>query len=163
MKAIAAFLAAIMLASAAEGAQHPPERPSWRGPSIDHQRQLVREAADLMDEYARRLRAGDRAGIAALYDPDGAVLVMNGQRIYADRPDIARRYADERWQAPTSFEWRTLHYEAVGPDAVVVLGEFAWSDAGGPPATGFYHGLLRRDGDRLFIRIEDETFEAGSG
>lgn len=61
-----------------------------------------------------------------------------------------------RWSPPASFEWRGLAYEPVGPDAVVVTGQFLWGEASGAPLTFSYTGLLvRRDG-RLRIRLEDE-------
>ena len=132
------------------------EAPSWRGPSLAHQQRLVADAEAFMAEYGRLLLAGDRAGIAALYDPDGAILVRGGRRIVATMDEIIARYRD-RWGPPQSFEWRDLHYEAAGPDAVVVLGKFAWGEGSGSPEIGLYNALLRRHQGRLVIRIEDEA------
>ena len=153
----AALLAAAALAAAPGCTTAGMETPSWRGPSAAHQRQLLGEAEAFMADYARRLLAGDRAAIAALYDPDGAILLRNGRRIVASHADIARRYAGASWQPPARFEWRDLHFEAAGAEAVIVLGTFAWSEGEGPPAIGSYHALLRREADGLFIRIEDEA------
>lgn len=133
------------------------EIPSWRGPSLAHQRQLVSEAEAFMADYARRLLVGDRAAIAALYDPDGTVLVRNGHRTNAEHADIVQRYASESWQPPAAFRWPDLHFEAVGPDAIAVLGSFVWGAADGTELVGAYHALLRREDGRLRIRIEDET------
>jgi len=110
-----------------------------------------------MADYAERIRAGDRVGIAALYDPQGAILVRGGQRIVSTYAEVVQRYARQQWQPPARFEWRDLHYEAVGADAVIVLGKFAWHGAEGPALIGTYNALLRRQGDRLVIRIEDEA------
>ena len=110
-----------------------------------------------MANYARVLLAGDRAGIAALYDPDGAILVRNGRKEIVDSEQVAARYAGANWQPPARFTWPELHFEAVGPDSVVVLGTFAWGKADGSTIDGTYHSVLRRDGDRLVIRIEDEA------
>ena len=158
MRRIALILAAAVLA-AAPGFSRPAaeEIPSWRGPTLVHQRQLVREAEAFMAEYARLLLAGDRRAIAALYDPDGAILVRNGRRIYASHADVVQRYAREGWQPPAGFAWRDLHFEAVGPEAVTILGAFEWSEGDGRPEAGSYHALLRREDGRLFIRIEDEA------
>ncbi|MGQ0559667.1 MAG: nuclear transport factor 2 family protein [Sphingosinicella sp.] len=108
-----------------------------------------------MADYARLLLAGDRAALAALYDPDGTILVRGGRRIDATMDEIVARYR-HRWGPPQSFEWRDLHYEAAGPDAIVVLGKFAWGEGSGPPDIGLYHALLRRHRGQLVIRIEDE-------
>jgi ketosteroid isomerase-like protein len=154
---IAVSLAVALAAMAAAGcAGRGAEIPTWRGPSLAHQLQIIREAEAFMADYARLLLSGDRAAIAALYDPDGAILVRNGQRIAASRADMVQRYARESWQPPVTFAWRNLHFEAVGADAVVVLGEFAWG-AGDLPRIGTYNALLRREEGRLFIRIEDEA------
>lgn len=112
-----------------------------------------------MADYARLLLAGDRSGIAALYDPDGALLVRDGQRSLASHADIVQRYAGDSWQPPARFHWRDLHFEAAGPEAVAVLGTFVWEESAAPPLIGSYHALLRREEDRLVIRIEDEALD----
>ena len=132
------------------------ELPTWAGPSLAHQRQLVREAETFMADYARLLLAGDRARIAALYDPDGAVLVRNGRRTMASRADIVAQYASESWQPPATFTWRNLYFAAAGPETVVVLGEFVWGEAESS-MTGTYHAILRRENGALVIWIEDEA------
>ena len=135
----------------------------WRGPSLAHQRRLLGEAEAFMADYARRLLAGDRAGIAALYDRDGVILIRGGQRINASHAEVVRRYAGAGWGPPASFEWRDLHFEAAGPDAVIVLGRFAWGEGDRPAVIGTYHALLRREDGRLAIRIEDEAIVPAAG
>lgn len=110
-----------------------------------------------MADYADRIRSGDRAGIAALYDPAGSILIRGGRRIVATREEMIRRYARPGWQPPVEFEWRELHFEPAGPDSVVVLGKFAWRGSDGPARIGTYNALLRRVDGRLVIRIEDEA------
>jgi ketosteroid isomerase-like protein len=157
VRPVLAIVAAAALAAPGGCARGGHEIPSWSGPSVAHQLQLIREAEAFMANYARLLLAGDRAAIAALYDPDGAILVLNGRRTDADQAEIVRRYSAAQWRPPSSFRWHELHYEAVGPDAVSVLGGFEWGEGGGPPVAGSYHALLRRENGRLFIRIEDEA------
>ena len=154
MKKRSALLTALSLAAA--GCATAYETPSWRGSPV-HRQSLLNEAESFMARYAELIRAGDRAGIAALYDPDGAVLIRGGRRTLISYGDIVRRYARPEWQPPTRFEWRDLHYEAAGPDSVVVLGKFAWQNNEGPAEIGTYNALLRRSGERLLIRIEDEA------
>ena len=156
MRCVVPLAAALAVMAAAGCAGRGAEIPSWRGPSLAHQLQIVRDAEAFMADYARLLRSGDRAAIAALYDPDGAILVRNGERIAASPADMVQRYARESWQPPVTFAWQNLHFEAVGAGAVVILGEFAWG-GGGSPQIGTYHALLRREEGRLFIRIEDEA------
>lgn len=110
-----------------------------------------------MADYARHLIAGDREAIVALYAPEGAVVVRAGQRTLVSRADIAARYANDRWQPPTTFTWRNLYITAAGPETVVVLGQFVWGEANGVRVTGTYHALLRRENGSLAIMIEDEA------
>lgn len=62
--------------------------------------------------------------------------------------------------APAAFEWQDLAYEPAGPDAVVVVGRFLWTDTAGAAAEAYsYTALLRRQGGTLRIRVEDEAPE----
>lgn len=116
---------------------------------------LVREAEAFMESYARDLRAGAREAIAARYDPRGAYMVGFGKSRLVPADSLRASYTST-WSPPASFEWRGLAYEPVGPDAVVVTGQFVWGLPTGAPMTFSYTGLLvRRDG-RFRIRLEDE-------
>jgi hypothetical protein len=117
---------------------------------------IVAEAQAFMADYARDLLAGDRAAIAARYDPDGAHLLFAGSYAFRSHAAIAERYATQ-WERPAAFAWRNLAYEPAGPDAVVVVGQFVWTPPGGPPETFSYSALLRRRGEALRIRVEDEA------
>lgn len=110
-----------------------------------------------MDAYARDLIAGDRAAIAARYDRTGAWLIREGEKSFVPYDAIVSRYASPRWSPPASFEWRDLSWEAVGSDAVVVLGHFVWARQGDAnPMSISYTALLRRQDGELRIRMEDE-------
>ncbi len=113
------------------------------------------EARAMMQTYAEVLRAGNRAGIADLYDPRGAWLIWEGQGRFHDHETITRRYA-EGWSAPADFEWRDLTFMVNGPDRVTVSGRFLWTEAGRAPETLFYHGQFARHEGRLRIQVEHE-------
>ncbi|HEX8191503.1 MAG TPA: nuclear transport factor 2 family protein [Allosphingosinicella sp.] len=117
---------------------------------------IVPEAQAFMAAYARDLVAGDRAAVAARYDRAGAHVLFAGSYRFATHAEIAQRYATQ-WQPPTAFEWRNLAYEPAGPDAVVVVGQFLWTENGAPPLTFSYSALLRRRDGALRIRVEDEA------
>ena len=122
---------------------------------------LVGEAEAFMAAYAEEIRRGDRAAIAARYFRTGAILIRGGRRQFATHADIVARYNRPAWSPPATFEWRDLHFEAVGSDAVVVIGKFAWGERQGPPGIGTYNALLRREDGELRIRIEDEAADQG--
>jgi len=72
-------------------------------------------------------------------------------------------YRGAAWKPPASFEWRDLTFEPIGPDAVVVAGQFVWGPvAGAPPMTLSYTSLLRRQEGALRIRLEDESVDPAS-
>lgn len=119
---------------------------------------IVAEARAFMADYAEALRRGDRAGIAARYDPDGAWVLGDGRSEFETAARIASVYASDAWQPPAAFDWVDLGYEPAGPDAVVVLGRFAWTPrAGAAPMIFSYTALLRRRDGRLRIRLENES------
>jgi hypothetical protein len=110
-----------------------------------------------MDAYTRELRAGDRAALAARYDEAGAYLVGPGGRDLLPSDAIAARYRDPAWQPPAAFAWQELSFDALGPDAVLVVGRFVWTRAPGqPPVRVDYSAVLRRRAERLRIRLEDQ-------
>lgn len=146
MRFIAAFLA--LFAVAAPVAAQPAEPP------------IVAEARAFMAAYATALREGDRAGIAARYDRTGAFHLGNGHKSFETYAAIQALYASAAWQRPHGFEWRDLSYEPVGPDAVVIAGQFEWTPReGAMPSTYSYTALLRRQDGALRIRLEDESLQ----
>lgn len=116
---------------------------------------LVREAEAFMESYARDLRSGAREAIAARYDRRGAYMVGFGRSELVPADSLREQYRTS-WRPPASFEWRGLAYEPVGPDAVVVTGQFVWGRPTGAPRTFSYTGLLVRQDGQLRIRLEDE-------
>jgi ketosteroid isomerase-like protein len=125
---------------------------------------LLDEARAFMDSYARDLRAGDRTAVAARYDRAGAFQVGMGRKALQSHAEITAQYAAGTWQPPTSFAWQDLSYEALGPDAVLVVGRFEWGlRTQQPPIRFSYTGILRRRRDgALRIRLEDESADPAS-
>ncbi len=147
MRFIAALLA--LLALAPPLAAQPGEFPET---------QLFREAQNFMADYANALRRGDRAGIAARYDPEGAWVVGDGASRFETHARLTAVYAGAAWQPPHRFEWRDLSYLMLGPDTVLVVGLFLWTPA--PDATSLtysYTALLERQDGVLRIRLEHES------
>ncbi len=125
--------------------------------------ELVQQARTFMDAYGRDLRSGDRAAIAARYDRSGAYFLGNGRKEWVSYDSIEAQYRGPGWSPPAAFEWRDLSIESVGPDAVVVAGQFLWTRmAGMAPMTFSYTGLLRRRDGELRIRLEDESLDPRS-
>ncbi len=154
MRFIAALL--VLLAIAAPTAAQPGE------PFPDTR--LFREARTFMADYAEDLRRGNRAGIAARYDREGAWVVGDGASRFETHAQIIAAYADTRWQPPARFEWRDLSYLMVGPDRVLVVGLFLWTPAAdAAPLTFSYTALLQRQDGPLRIRMEHESTGAGRG
>jgi hypothetical protein len=54
--------------------------------------------------------------------------------------------------------WKDVDYEALGADAVVIVGTGLWEYAKGkPPIAISYTSLLRRQNGQLRIRVEHES------
>ena len=116
---------------------------------------LEREAQRFMAEYANDLRNHDRAAVAARYARSGATVVFNGERMVRNFEEIAARYRDQ-WVGPASFDWQNLAFEALGPDSVIVTGEFDWGAPEGIERYS-YSGVLQRQEGELRIRLEVES------
>ena len=147
-------LLALALAPAASAAQAPV--------STAAEAAIVAEARAFMDKYAEDLWQGNRAAIAARYDPNGAWHVGPGRAELESWDQINRRYR-ARWAPPASFQWRELSYEPLGPDSVLVVGGFHWwpqKKADQPPLEYSYTGLLVRRNGQLRIRLENEATAA---
>lgn len=143
----------LLLASACSAGPRPGEPPPAGGNSAA----LVSEAQAFMESYARDLRAGERDGLVGRYDPRGAYMLGDGRKAFLP-PDSIRAIYHGRWQPPASFEWRDMSYEPVGPDAVVVTGQFVWGVSAErqlPPYS--YTALLVRHDGRFRIRVENES------
>lgn len=126
---------------------------------------IVAEARAFMARYGEDLVQGNRAAVAARYDPNGAWHVgPTGAELESwDKIDLRYR---RRWAPPSSFEWQNLAYEQVGPDTVLVVGGFHWwplKKADAPPLVYSYTALLVRRGGELKIRLENEATAAPRG
>ena len=128
---------------------------AWSAPAIAQTEPVVAEAQAFMAAYGQDLAKGDRAAIADRYDKTGAYFLVAGGHEFSTHAQIVADYAGS-WQAPASFEWRDLHFDAAGPDGVVVNGQFLWGTPKGSVAFT-YTGFLRRQDGKLRIRLEDET------
>jgi hypothetical protein len=123
---------------------------------------IVVEARAFMARYADDLIQGNRAAVAARYDRNGAWHVGPTGAELESWDKIDNRYR-RRWAPPSSFEWRGLAYEQVGPDSVLVVGGFNWwplKKADSPPLVYSYTALLVRRGGELKIRLENEATAA---
>lgn len=116
---------------------------------------ILAEARAFMDTYAEDLRTGDRAGLAARYDADGAWIVHYGEARHVIHEQIVSRYLTG-WEGPAAFAWRDLTFVPAGEDAVSVIGRLDWTTPEGEVQRITYNGLLVRSADGLRIRIEDE-------
>jgi hypothetical protein len=118
---------------------------------------LRAEAAAFMAAYANDLRRGDHAAVAARYHSAGVYELRPGTKRLSSADVVTARYATD-WRPPATFEWRDLSYEVVGPDAVIVVGLFAWATAtGAAPLVQSYVALLQREHGPLRIRLEAEA------
>ena len=117
---------------------------------------IYAEARAFMEAYAEDLRRGDRSALASRYDRHGMWWVREGVVEPMGHEPLTAMYASD-WNAPAAFEWRDLTYVPAGPDAVVVIGRFLWTDQSGAVHLVAYHNLLVRQDGVLRIRVEDET------
>ena len=111
------LLAALALVPAAAPAQAPA--------TVAAESPLVAQARAFMKSYGEDLVQGNRAAVAARYDPTGAWHVGPTGAELESWDKIDSRYR-RRWSPPSSFEWQGLAFEQVGPDTVLVVGGFHW-------------------------------------
>ena len=123
---------------------------------IESTTQIEKEAREFMAAYADDLRAGRRLAIAARYDRRGAFRVGEGEKTF-ETPEVIRASYLTQWTAPTTFEWRSLSYDVLSNDAVLVIGLFDWGTGDGRKVAFSYTGLLLRQDGTLRIRLEDES------
>ncbi len=137
-------------------AVQPGASPAAAGATQAAEAPIVREARAFMEKYAQVLRAGDRAGIAAMHDRRGAYLQGFGGDQHRTYAQIAARYRDD-WEPPRAFAWQTLRFEPLGRDAVAVTGRFVWTPQEGEPVTASYTAVLVRQDRQLRLRVEHES------
>ena len=153
------LLLALLAACATQSA--PPEERERRGDVAAGA--SVEEARRFMESYARDIAAGDRAALVARYDPRGAYVLGDGRKRHMTPEQLRAVYTGAEWTPPAAFAWRDLSFEPAGPDAVVVVGLFAWTAcAGQAPDVFSYSALLVRGDEGLRIRMEDESSGPGT-
>ena len=137
-------------------------------PAAPAEAPAVAEARAFMADYQRDLQNGNRAGIAARYDRRGAYMLERGNKRLVTYDALKTGYMT-KWRQPKAFAFEDLSFEPAGPDAVVVVGKFKWTNAEAgsvgldgashPSAaakTFTYTDLLVRQDGVLRIRVEDE-------
>ena len=131
--------------------------PQSRPPTSGLPQDLVRSASDFYEAYGRDLRAHNRAKLAQYYDPNGAVIIFEGQRRFSSRAALDTFYR-RTWPAPAYFDWDTLAFDSLSPQLVAVTGAFRWLPTGSRDTARYlYASILRAVDSGLVIRLEHET------
>lgn len=117
---------------------------------------VLLEAQNFYKEYATDLEEKKLESLASRYHRTGAFFLGNGHKMFRSHDEIKTVYL-EKWGGPEKFEFQDLSYEVLGPDAVNVLGTFAWTTKSDKVMNYSYVGLLQREDGELRIRFEDES------
>ena len=119
------------------------------------------EARAFMKEYGEDLRHHRREALASRYSRRGVFFPSESSAPVSFEDNAALYRNSSQWKGPDTFEWRSLSYEVLGPDTVVVVGSFFWRQAPKLEATEFsYSNLLMRESGLLRIRVEHEAPKA---
>lgn len=114
-------------------------------------------AATLYQAYGTALSQGQRAIIASFYDPQGVVIIFNGNPSEVSHAAIDARYRGP-WQPPAYFRWDSLAFRPIGSAHVLVTGGFRWQSAGQADTSHFqYTAVLTAVDSTLAITFEQET------
>lgn len=147
-----------MAALAPPGAVAEPEpRRSVDGMSEAAERSMIAgQARRFMQDYARDLRAGDRAALADRFDRGGAWRLTPDSRYWVrqDWQQIRDTFAAPDWRPPAHFDWFTLDLQVVDRDAVAVAAVVDRGGSGDRAAFHLYSALLVRGRDGFRIRME---------
>jgi len=150
VKAPLAVVAGLLAALVACDRRHPSATDT---PSQD----VLRAAARFYDAYSEDARAHRREKLAQYYAPNGALIVLAGQRRFYSRAAIDSFYRGP-WQGPAYFAWDTLAFDTLSSNLVLVTGRFRWLAAGARDTTRFiYAAILQTADSSLAIRVEQET------
>jgi len=118
---------------------------------------LVQSAREFFEAYTRDLRAHNRGRLAQYYDPNGAIIVIAGQRRFYSRAALDTFYRGA-WTAPAYFAWDTLAFDSLSSDLVLVTGTFKWLVPERPDTARYiYASILQAVDSGLAIRLEHET------
>jgi|SRR5438128_9859502 len=150
MNALLPIIAGSLAVAAACDGQHP--RSTDRPPA-----DLLRSAAQFYEAYSQDARTHQRDRLAHYYAPNGALIVLAGQRRFYSRAAIDSFYR-HTWQGPAYFAWDTLAFDSLGADLVLVTGRFRWLAPGATDTAQFiYASILQTVDSGLAIRVEHET------
>jgi ketosteroid isomerase-like protein len=120
--------------------------------------ELSPEAArELYEAYEAALRARRADTLAAFYHPEGASIIVNGNRMDLSNAGIDSVYRGN-WQGPTYFAFEDLDFDQLNRTQVLVTGHFRWLV---PEAvdTGrvIYLAVVEQTDVGPRIRVEHET------
>jgi len=106
-----------------------------------------------MASYAQDLIRHDGAAIGNRYKRSGTYFRGSFQEF-----DSTRVFYEQRWSGPTSFVFRNMKYEVLGPESVLITGQGVWGRGDSLEALVLdYAGVLVREESELRLQVEDET------
>ena len=117
---------------------------------------IEREVRAFYNAYGEDLRWHRREAISDRYDTNGVFLVGNGNKSL-ESFEVNKKYYQNKWVGPKSFEWKDLSIEVLSNDAAVVVGRFEWETDGGETLRFSYTALVRKYAGGWRIRVEDES------
>jgi hypothetical protein len=118
---------------------------------------IVASARGLFARYEAAIKNHERVAIAAFYDTDSVVRVINGSTSRTSRAQLDTIYRT-RWTPPTFFAWEEMAYDALDSATVLVTGGFRWTTAGSTDTTRYlYAAVLQARDSGMVIRFEHET------
>ena len=120
---------------------------------------VIGEARQMMETYARDLRAGDRTALAAHFSRYGAWRFTADSAFYTrqDWEGIRDAFAAPSWRPPARFDWFTMGFDYRGPDVVAVAATIDRGTEPDRPVTHLYTALLVRENGAFRIRMEHEA------
>ena len=117
---------------------------------------VEREVRAFYVAYGEDLRWHRRDAISDRYDTNGVFFLGNGNKSF-ESFEANKKYYQNKWIGPKSFEWKDLSIEVLSTDAAVVIGRFEWETDGGETLKFSYTGLVKKYAGGWRIRIEDES------
>lgn len=154
MRLTTAILCAVTVVSACSTAADPAEDRSELSPDA------VRE---WYEAYEAALRAHRADTLAAFYHPEGASIIVNGDRMDLSNAGIDSVYRGD-WQGPTYFAFENLAFDPLNRSQVLVTGHFRWLvPEAVDTALVIYLAVVEQTDAGPRIRIEHETPRQGPG
>lgn len=133
--------------------------PHVAGPPAD----LKASAQELFARYEGAIESHRREAIAAFYQVEGAVRVINGNTTRMSRAQLDGYYRTA-WTPPAFFAWEELSYDSLDPRTVLVTGGFRWARGGTTDTARYLYAAILQPADSgLAIRFEHETLRPAPG